>query len=78
MPPSHQRASGFVKRMAADMAIRNFADATIDSYGYHVAKFADFIGKPLDGVGPDDLCRFLLYLVQGRNLGSGNSMRRAS
>ncbi len=30
MTLSHRRASGFVRRMADDMAIRNFADATID------------------------------------------------
>ena len=69
MPPFHQRASGFVRRMAEDMAIRNYADATIDSYTYHVAKFADFIGKPLDHVDPEDIRSFQLYMIKERKLG---------
>ena len=64
--------------MAEDMAIRNYADATIDSYTYHVAKFADFIGKPLDRVDPAGIRRFQLYMVKERKLGWSNSMRRAS
>jgi len=69
MPPFHQRASGFVRRMAEDMAIRNYADATIDSYTYHVTKFADFIGKPLDRVDPEDIRSFQLYMIKERKLG---------
>ena len=69
MPPSDQRASGFVKRMAEDMAIRSFADATIDSYTYHIAKFAEFVRKRLDCVDPEDIRRFQLYMVKERKLG---------
>ena len=65
MPPSHQRASGFVQRMAENMTIRNFAHAAIDSYTFHVGKFAEFVRKPLDRVDPEDIRSFQLDMLKG-------------
>ena len=36
------------------MTIRNLADSTIDAYTYHVRKFADFTGKPLESATVED------------------------
>ena len=39
------------------------------SYTSHVGKFADFIGKPLDRVAPEDIHSFQLYMTKERKLG---------
>ena len=44
--------------MADDMKLRNYSQKTIDTYTYHVGKFAKFLGKsPLDA-SPEDVRSF--------------------
>ena len=44
--------------MADDMKLRNYSQKTIDTYTFHVGKFAKFLGKsPLDE-SPEDVRSF--------------------
>ena len=46
MPTSyHKRQTPMTKRMAEDMLVRNLAVRTIDTYTYHVDRFARHFGK---------------------------------
>ena len=47
---------------------RNLAQKTIDSYTYHIGRFAAFIGKPVEDATPEDLRAFQLHLVQERKV----------
>jgi len=58
MTPYRNRKCKITQRLAEDMMIRHLADATIDAYTYHVRKFADFIGKPLDRATVEDVRTF--------------------
>jgi integrase/recombinase XerD len=73
MTPYQQRnLSDIAKRMAGDMKIRNFAQATIDAYTYHVSRFERFIGprgKNLETASPEDVRAFQLYLIEDRKVG---------
>ena len=68
MTPYKKRTCQLTRRLAEDMMIRNMADATIDAYTYHVRKFADFTGKPLDQATSEDVRTFQLHLIQDRKL----------
>ena len=46
MTPHKKRMNKYIRRMAEDMKIPNFADATIDAYGgYHGTKRADYLAR---------------------------------
>jgi len=68
MTPYKNRKCKLTQRLAEDMMIRNLADATIDAYTYHVRKFYDFTGKPLDQATCEDVRTFQLHLIQERKL----------
>jgi integrase/recombinase XerD len=68
MTPHTRRPCNLTVRLAEDMTIRNLAHRTIDAYTFHVARFADFIQKPLDRVTPEDVRAFQLHLIQVRKL----------
>ena len=55
MTPYRNRKCKITQRLAEDMMIRHLAETTIDAYTYHVRKFADFIGKPLDRATVEDI-----------------------
>lgn len=55
--------------MADDMKLRNFAQATIDAYTYHVGRFADFLGKSPEQASPEDVRSFQLHLIEVRKVG---------
>jgi len=40
MTPYHKRLTPLTGRMAEDMQVRNLSPRTIDSYAYHVDRFA--------------------------------------
>ena len=69
MTPYQKRNSLITQRLIEDMIVRNFAQATIDAYSYHIGRFYDFIKKPLDRVNPKDVKSFQLYLIQERKVG---------
>lgn len=54
MTPHRKRLCPLTKRLAEDMLIRNMAPRTIDAYTYHVRRFADFTGKPLEAATVED------------------------
>ena len=63
MTPYKKRMNPYIQRMVGDMQLRNLADATIDTYTYHVDKFCQFFGKPADQLGPEEIRQYQLYLV---------------
>ena len=63
MTPYKKRMNPHIQRMVGDMQLRNWADATIDAYTYHVDKFCQFFGKPADQLGPEEIRQYQLYLV---------------
>ena len=71
MTPYKKRTCPITKRLAEDMMIRNLADSTIDAYTYHVRKFADFTGKPLESATVEDVRTFQLYLIQEKKVAYG-------
>ena len=50
--------------MTEDMLIRNIAVRTIDSYTYHVDRFAKHFGKLPDDLGPEEIRTFQLWMIQ--------------
>jgi hypothetical protein len=65
MPTSyHKRQTPITKRMAEDMLVRNLAPRTIDSYTYHVDRFARHFGKLPEDLGPEQIREFQLWLIQ--------------
>ncbi len=68
MTPWQARVTPLIQRMAEDMLLRNLAQKTIDSYTYHIGRFAAFIGKPVEDAVPEDLRSFQLHLVQERKV----------
>ncbi len=73
MTPHQQRTlSPAVLRLAEDLKIRNRAQATIDAYTYHVARFEAFLsqrGKRLDQATPEDVRQFQLHLLEVLKIG---------
>ena len=64
MPTSyHKRQTPITKRMAEDMLVRNLAPRTIDSYTYHVDRFARHFGKLPEDLGPEQIREFQLWLI---------------
>ena len=63
MTPYKKRMNKYVRRMAEDMQLRNFADATIDAYTYHADKFCQHFGKTANQLGPEEIRDYQLYLV---------------
>ena len=63
MTPYQKRLNPYIRRMAEDMQLRNFADATIDAYTYHANKFCEFFGKFAEELGPEEIRQYQLYLV---------------
>ena len=59
MTPYKKRLNKYIKRMAEDMQLRNFADATIDAYTYHADKFCQHFGKTADKLGPEQFVLFM-------------------
>lgn len=69
MTPYQKRLTPITRRMAGDMKIRHLADATIDAYTYHVGRFAEFLGKELADVTPEDIRSFQLHLIEVQKIG---------
>ena len=84
-PHKKRNLSKITQRMADDMLVRNFAPSTIDSYTWHVEKFLQFIGKPAEQAGPEEIRGFQLHLIQEKhaswssfNQAKGTSYRLAT
>lgn len=69
MTPWQKRTTKLTQRMADDMLVRNLSQKTIDAYTYHVGRFADFLGKPLQQATGTDVREFQLHLIKVRKVG---------
>jgi integrase/recombinase XerD len=69
MTPWQQRTTKLTARMAGDMKVRNYAQSTIDSYMYHVGRFAEFLGQSVAEATPEDIRSFQLHLIEERKVG---------
>ena len=69
MTPWQNRVTKLTRRMANDMKLRNFSQKTIDAYTYHVGRFAEFLGRPLESASPEDVRSVQLHLIEERKVG---------
>jgi integrase/recombinase XerD len=60
------------QRLIADMQLRHFSPRTIRIYVHHVAHFAAFFHQSPDLLGPEEIRRYQLYLVQQKRVGWSN------
>jgi integrase/recombinase XerD len=56
------------KRMIDELAIRNYSARTIKKYVAAMVRFAGYFNKSPDLLGPDDIRRYQVYLVQERHV----------
>ena len=56
------------KQMEADMVLRGLAYRTQQAYVESVARFAKFYGRSPEQITPEEVQRYLLYLLQERKL----------
>jgi site-specific recombinase XerD len=52
------------QRMIEDLKLRNYSPKTIQAYVGRMAHFARFCGKSPDQLGPEDIRRFQLHLIE--------------
>ena len=69
MTPWQNRVTALTRRMADDMKLRNYSQKTIDTYTYHVGRFAQHLGKSLEQASPEDVRSFQLHLIEVRKVG---------
>ena len=69
MIPWQNRVTALTQRMADDMKLRNYSQKTIDTYTYHVGRFAQHLGKSLEQATPEDVRSFQLHLIEVRKVG---------
>ena len=60
-----------LQRLHEELVRRHYAASTIASYRKIVKTFREHVGKRLDHVGPDDLRRYQVFLLEGRQLAVG-------
>lgn len=68
MTPYKKRMNQYIRRMAEDMQLRNFADATINAYTYHADKFCKHFGKTAEQLGPEQIREYQLFLVNEKKV----------
>lgn len=56
------------RRMLEDLRIRNYAPATVKCYVRSVAEFAGYFNKPPDQLGPEEIRRWQLYLLNEKQV----------
>jgi len=60
-----------LQRLHDELVRRNYATTTRESYLRSVTSFHRHAGRPLDRIGPDDLRRYQVYLLEERKLAVG-------
>ena len=60
MTPWQNRVTDLTRRMADDMKLRNYSQRTIDTYTYHLGRFAEFLGRPPLEATAEDVRSFQL------------------
>ena len=66
-----------LQRLHDELVRRHYATTTRESYLKILKAFQRHIGKRLDHVGPEDLRRYQVYLLQERRLAVGTVVGRA-
>ena len=51
------------QRMIEDLQVRNYSPRTVECYVYHVACFAKHFGRSPEQLGPEEVHRYQVYLV---------------
>ena len=69
MTPWQKRVTALTRRMAEDMQLRNLSPKTIDAYTYHVGRFAEFLGRPVEEATSEDVRLFQLHMLEVRKVG---------
>jgi site-specific recombinase XerD len=57
--------------MREELVRRNYAETTMRSYLQTIEDFRRYVGKRLDQLGPDEIRRYQVYLLEERKLGVG-------
>lgn len=60
-----------ILRMREELVRRNFSESTIRTYLQAVEAFRQRAGRRLDHLGPDDIRRYQVYLLEERKLAKG-------
>ena len=67
IPPA-RRVSPLRQRMIEDMAVRNFAANTQESYLRQVSLFARHFNKSPEQLGPEEIRAYQIYLAEERKV----------
>ena len=51
------------QRYVEDLQVRNYSPRTVECYVYHVACFAKHFGRSPEHLGPGEVHRYQVYLV---------------
>ena len=65
-----------IQKMREELVRRAFAETTIRSYLFAVEDFRRYMEKRLDHLGPDDLRRYQVYLLEDKKLARGTVVGR--
>ena len=60
------------QRMLEDLRIRNYAPRTVEAYIRWVAEFAQHFHRPPDQLGPEEIRRWQLYLIEQKRIKQGS------
>jgi integrase/recombinase XerD len=60
-----------IQRMREELIRRNYAETTIRTYLQVIEDFRRYVQKRLDHLGPDDIRRYQVHLLEERKLGVG-------
>lgn len=63
--------TALLQRLHDELVRRHYATTTRESYLKILKAFHRYVGRPLDRVGPDDLRRYQVYLLEERHLQVG-------
>ena len=67
-----------IQKLREELVRRAFAETTIRSYLFAVEDFRRYMEKRLDHLGPDDLRRYQVYLLEDKKLARGTVVGRVA
>ncbi len=63
-----------IQRMREELVRRNYAETTIRSYLQMIEDFRRFADKRLDHLGPDEIRKYQVHLLEGKKAGRGHGV----